>query len=424
MSHTTVPIRESNQLAVLTARLLIYGPHSEARVIVLRSRTAWTIGRDADVTDIVIQDTAISKRHIRIERGKSPGSWMLTDLNSTNGTRVNGRRVVSTTTLSSNDVIRMGSTLAVLELAEWTEDNEHVPRSYIGNWLDQQIAELSQRWYPLLVTGESGTGKAEFCRAVAASQGVARIERVPCSVVDADALRTTLSTLSAAGATSSRLLVIFEDIHRLSPALQTVLSGLLDVLHRDEAASSRVQLMATSPVALDELVVQGQFSRKLYGRVAGLAVSLPPLVERRMDILPAVARALGKPDHRALHPDVIETLLLYRWPGNFAELMTACANLRAAPSLAAQRSALPRVLREFRQAMDESQRTPALPAAPPRTSAPAKPATSAREPSYEFLQTELVRANHNVSQMARNLKAHRNQVVRWLDRHGLRPVRR
>jgi transcriptional regulator of acetoin/glycerol metabolism len=411
---------------VLTARLLIYGPHAEARVIVLRSRTAWTIGRDADVADIVIQDSGISKRHVRIERGKSPGSWMLTDLNSTNGTRVNGRRVPSTTPLSSNDVIRMGSTLAVLELAEWTEDHEHLPRSYIGNWLDQQIAELSQRWYPLLVTGESGTGKAEFCRAVAASQRVGRIERVPCSVVDADALRTTLSVFSAVGdaAASSRLLVIFEDIHRLALSLQPVLSQLLDGLHRDEAASSRVNVIATSSVALDELVVQGQFSRKLYGRVAGLAVSLPPLVERRMDILPAVARALGKPDHRALHPDVIETLLLYRWPGNFAELMTACANLRAAPSLAAQRSALPRVLRDFRQAMDESQRSLAPPVATPARSAPVKDAGNARDPSYEFLQAELVRANHNVSQMARNLKAHRNQVVRWLDRHGLRPVRR
>ena len=405
---------------MLTARLLIYGPNAEARVVVLRSRTAWTIGRDADVADIAIQDSGISKRHILLERGKSPGSLMLTDLNSTNGTRVNGRRVASTTTLTSNDVIRMGATLAVLELAEWTEENEHVPRSYMGNWLDQQVAELSQRWYPLLVTGESGTGKAEFCRAVAASQGIDQIERVPCSLVDADALRATLSSHSAV---ASGRLVIFEDIHRLTPALQQVLSQLLDGLHRDDALSGRVHLMATSSVALDELVVQGQFSRKLSGRVAGIAVSLPPLVERRMDILPAVARALGKPDHRALHPDVAETLLLYRWPGNFAELMTACASLRAAPSLAAQRSALPRLLREFRQAMDESQRSPVLPVTPDTPTAPVKDIGSARIPSYEFLQAELVRANHNVSQMARNLKAHRNQVVRWLDRHGLRPVR-
>jgi transcriptional regulator of acetoin/glycerol metabolism len=405
---------------VLTARLLVYGPHAEPRVVVLRSRTAWTIGRDPDVADIAIQDSGISKRHILLERGKSPGSWMLTDLNSTNGTRVNGRRVASTTTLTSNDVIRMGATLAVLELAEWTEEHEHVPRSYMGNWLDQQVAELSQRWYPLLVTGEIGTGKGEFCRAVAESQGLDRIERVPCSVVDADALRTTFLALSAS---VDRVLVVVEDIHRLTPALQQVLVQTVDGQQQAGGGLGGVHLMATSSVALDELVVQGQFSRKLYGRVAGIAVSLPPLVERRMDILPAVARALGKPDHRALHPDVAETLLLYRWPGNFAELMTACANLRAAPSLAAQRSALPRLLREFRQAIDESQRSPVLPVTPDTPTAPARETVSARVPSYEFLQAELVRANHNVSQMARNLKAHRNQVVRWLDRHGLRPVR-
>ena len=423
MSHTTVPIRDSSQLSVLTARLLVYGPDAAVRIVVLRQKTSWTIGRDPELSDITIEDSGISKRHVAIERGKSPGSWILNDLNSTNGTRVNGRRV-ATSVLKSNDVIRIGSTLLVLELAEWTGENELTPRSYMGNWLDQQVYELSQRWYPVLVMGETGTGKDEFCRVVANTLKFDRVERIPCSMTHAEALRAIVPEVPKGQhpTLTERVLLVFEDIHTLTPALQEWLHHLLDPLHRAGRAGSFVHIMATSPVVLDELVMQGQFSRKLYGRIAGIAVSIPPLVERRIDILPAVAQALGQPDHRALHPDVSETLLLYRWPGNFDELMTTCASLRAAPSMAAQRNALPRLLREFRHAMDEALKHTVLPAAndPPDLGAD-DPRT--RLPSYEFLMEELVRANHNVSQMARNLQEHRNQVVRWLERHGIKPAR-
>lgn len=71
------------------------------------------LGRSADST-FVLQDDYASARHAQIVQ-RDNGSWMLRDLDSTNGTFVNGRRVSEPIEIAPGDIIRIGRTLMRLE---------------------------------------------------------------------------------------------------------------------------------------------------------------------------------------------------------------------------------------------------------------------------------------------------------------------
>lgn len=75
----------------------------------------YTIGRDPR-NDMSIEDMSVSRIHARLER--SPSGWLLKDLSSTNGTRVNGWRVRGQVTVRAGDVVRFGDIEFVL-----TEDD-------------------------------------------------------------------------------------------------------------------------------------------------------------------------------------------------------------------------------------------------------------------------------------------------------------
>jgi ABC-type multidrug transport system ATPase subunit/pSer/pThr/pTyr-binding forkhead associated (FHA) protein len=67
-----------------------------------------TIGRDADLCDIVVAGVAVSRRHVRLIAGEE-GSYVLEDLDSTNGVFVNGLRINGLVRLQHGDLIGLGS---------------------------------------------------------------------------------------------------------------------------------------------------------------------------------------------------------------------------------------------------------------------------------------------------------------------------
>ena len=83
--------------------------------------TEYTIGRDTTNT-IVIADPSVSSKHARVVR--TPDGFILEDLNSRNGTFVNGERVTGTTLLNDNDVVRFGRVILTFNAA-----TEEVPGS-------------------------------------------------------------------------------------------------------------------------------------------------------------------------------------------------------------------------------------------------------------------------------------------------------
>jgi len=70
----------------------------------------FSIGRDTSC-DLAIADMTVSRRHAQLER--TPDSWLLTDLKSTNGTRVNGWRVRGQVPVHVGDLVSFGDCVAV-----------------------------------------------------------------------------------------------------------------------------------------------------------------------------------------------------------------------------------------------------------------------------------------------------------------------
>ncbi|MDX1600356.1 MAG: FHA domain-containing protein [Anaerolineales bacterium] len=82
------------------------------------NKDSLTIGRDV-TNDIVIADAEVSRQHARINR--TPGGHVLEDLGSTNGTFVNGERLVSPRVLNPGDLVGLGENVTLTFNAEAAE---------------------------------------------------------------------------------------------------------------------------------------------------------------------------------------------------------------------------------------------------------------------------------------------------------------
>jgi pSer/pThr/pTyr-binding forkhead associated (FHA) protein len=99
---------EQNAATRARKALLIY----DGRRLVLGQRGA-TLGRSREC-DIVVEDANVSRRHAELRpRGSA---WVLSDLGSTNGTRLNGRAIHTPEVVQPGDEIEVGSSLITFEL--------------------------------------------------------------------------------------------------------------------------------------------------------------------------------------------------------------------------------------------------------------------------------------------------------------------
>ena len=72
------------------------------------------LGRTSDST-ILLDDDYASSRHAQLVQ-RDPETWVVTDLGSTNGTYVNGKRITEPTPIGINDILRIGRTMMKLEV--------------------------------------------------------------------------------------------------------------------------------------------------------------------------------------------------------------------------------------------------------------------------------------------------------------------
>lgn len=84
----------------------------------------------------------------------------------------------------------------------------------------------------------------------------------------------------------------------------------------------KARILAATNRPLEEMVAEGLFRRDLYYRLAVFPVTLPPLRERREDIIPIAQTLLARqnPNHPGFTPQALDTLLAHNWPGNVREL--------------------------------------------------------------------------------------------------------
>ena len=87
-----------------------------------------------------------------------------------------------------------------------------------------------------------------------------------------------------------------------------------------------VRLIAATNADLHRLVIEGQFRQDLMFRINTIEICIPPLRERRADIVPLALGVLATSGRRygrslrEFHPDAVRGLQQYAWPGNVREL--------------------------------------------------------------------------------------------------------
>jgi DNA-binding NtrC family response regulator len=172
---------------------------------------------------------------------------------------------------------------------------------------------------PVMLVGESGTGKTTFGRTLHAlsSRAMRPFVRVDC--------RAACGDLPARAEEASTGTLFLDEVTDLSQAAQGAALRLLnDSFH--EPAPRDLRIVASARHDLEVPIAEGRFRRDLFYRLAVLEIRIPPLRERPADILP-IARAFvarlastsGRPTPE-LSPALERALVAYSWPGNVGEL--------------------------------------------------------------------------------------------------------
>jgi DNA-binding NtrC family response regulator len=206
----------------------------------------------------------------------------------------------------------------------------------------QRAAEVD---LPIILRGETGTGKGVLARWLHANSG-RRAEPfvelncagIPRELAEAELFGYDRGAFTGATTPKIGLLeaahlgtVLLDEIAEMDPVVQAkvlkvVEDGQARRLGGLELRQADVRLVAATHRDLRELVRSGKFREDLYYRLYRLELLLPPLRERKEDIpvlarsiLRAVAVDLGCPPP-VLPPEVERSLCKYTWPGNIREL--------------------------------------------------------------------------------------------------------
>lgn len=217
------------------------------------------------------------------------------------------------------------------------------------NAIMRGLLETSRQIAPtdcsILITGESGTGKELFARYIhlMSARAEAPYFAVNCGALTEELLANELFGHEKEAFTGAETMkrgiieaasggtLFLDEVTEMSPGMQVKLLRVLQEkelmrLGGTEAVPVDVRVVAASNRDIDEAVKDGSFRQDLYYRLNVVSLKIPPLSERRDDILllcqhflRKYATGMGK-DIREISPAVTSLLVGYDFPGNVREL--------------------------------------------------------------------------------------------------------
>ena len=221
---------------------------------------------------------------------------------------------------------------------------EVVGRSPLTAALFQDVALVAPSESRVLITGESGTGKEVVADLLHAWSARARgpLVKVNCAAIPETLLESELfghERGSFTGASAQRIgrfeeadggTIFLDEIAEMSSSLQAKLLRVIQDGKFQRIGSNRelhtdARLLAATNRNLEDEVKAGRFREDLFYRLNVVELNLPPLRERREDILPLANLFIGQlaRNRARLAEGTVVCLQHYAWPGNVRELRNA-----------------------------------------------------------------------------------------------------
>ncbi|HKO53217.1 MAG TPA: sigma 54-interacting transcriptional regulator [Polyangiaceae bacterium] len=392
-----------------------------------------TIGRDAECA-IHLANTDVSRQHASLRRNAREPGVLIADLDSRNGTRVNGR-LVQSARLQENDIVRVGGCVFVVsdDLGSFSEVAPGLFGSAVLKRALAPLSKVAQSDLPIVLEGETGTGKELVAGAIHSLSGRAgklvaiNCAALPPGLAEAELFGYRRGAFSGAERASPGFFrtaeggtLLLDEVSDLPLALQAKLLRALEqkaVQPLGEAlpVPVDVRIVVAGQSSLFDAVKRQQFRADLLARLNGITLHLPPLRERRADIVLLFwhfLRALQPGTLPRLEPEFVERLALYDWPFNVREV------LQLAKRLAVLQGA-EGVLRAQHLPREMSLGTESSPSSP---SSPSGPSNAVQAPSaidLARLLAALRETGGNVTRAAAQLGVTRQRAYRLLEEQSV-----
>jgi transcriptional regulator with PAS, ATPase and Fis domain len=302
--------------------------------------------------------------------------------------------------------------------------------------LKKDARQAAANLFPVLITGESGTGKELFAQGIhqASDRRIYPFVRINCAAIPRELLESELFGYEKGAFSGARPggkpgkfelahngTIFLDEIGDLPMEMQPKLLRVLEEKEVERLGGrapikTNFRLIAATNQDLGQMIAAGRFRQDLFYRLNVIHIAIPPLRNRKTDILPiaehllratAEESALGQIE---LAEAACRTLTAYPWPGNVRELANTINRALAAMNGHSERVEihhLPFYIthRDYpapsgRQAMIRDVQANA---------------------EKEAIKSALAQAGNNKTEAARSLGIHRTHLYKKMKRHGIEP---
>ncbi len=222
-----------------------------------------------------------------------------------------------------------------------------VGKSLVVQQLIKEVSAMRGEVNPILIEGETGTGKEVIARILNQQEGnrpfiTINVSSIPENLFESEMFGHLRGSFTGAEQNKIGLIeaahggdLFLDEIEALPQSMQAKLLRFMELgeirkVGAKENQFVKVRVIAATNRSLEEMVRRGEFREDLLYRLKGKKILLPPLRERKDDI-PLLAQYFLESErpkkNKSFAEDGFEALIAYSWPGNVRELKRVCEQL-------------------------------------------------------------------------------------------------